>query len=58
MPVEDRLLHIDAWEMGSLSKKMWASNVRFITYAESARQREGREVKRKLKKGKQLKSHI
>ena len=37
---------------------MWARNVRFITYSESARQREGREVKRKLKKGKQLKSHI
>lgn len=32
--------------------------MRFITYAESARQKEGREVKRKLKKGKQLKSHL
>lgn len=37
---------------------MWASNVRFITYAESARQREGREIFKKFKKGKQLKSHI
>ena len=47
----------EKWDLGreEISKKMWARNVRFITYSESARQREGREVKRKLKKGKQLK---